>query len=106
LADSISLRDLADQLAAKLSVTKSAAYEALGETFATINATVGKGNKVSIFQFGTFSQKSRKARTGRNPQTGAAIKIAASKSVGFKPSKAAAKAKPAKKAAPKKAGKK
>ncbi len=106
MADSISLRDLADQLSAKLNVTKSAAYEALGETFCTINATVGKGNKVAIFQFGTFSQKSRKARTGRNPQTGAAIKIAASKSVGFKPSKSAAKAKAAKKAAPKKAAKK
>ncbi len=105
MADSISLRDLADQLAAKLNVTKSAAYEALGETFASINATVGKGNKVAIFQFGTFVQKSRAARTGRNPQTGAAIKIAASKSVGFKPSKAAAKAKakakPAKKVAKK-----
>ena len=95
MADTISLRDLADQLSAKLDVSKSAAYKALGETFGAINACVGKGGKVAIFQFGTFYQKSRKARTGRNPQTGAAIKIAASKSVGFKPSKSAAKAKPA-----------
>lgn len=103
MADSISLRNLADQLAAKLEVSKAAAYEALGGTFETINATVDKGGKVAIFQFGSFYQKTRKARTGRNPQTGAAIKIAASKSVGFKPSKAAAKAKakPAKKAAKK-----
>ncbi len=104
MADSVSLRDLADQLAAKLEVSKSAAYEALGAAFGTINACVGKGGKVAIFQFGSFYQKSRKARTGRNPQTGAAIKIAASKSVGFKPSKAAAKAKA--KPAAKKAAKK
>ncbi len=102
MADSLSLRDLSDKLAETLGSPKGATYEALTETFAAINATVGKGGKVGIFQFGTFFQKSRKARTGRNPQTGEAIKIAASKSVGFKPSKAAAKAKAAKKTAKKK----
>jgi nucleoid DNA-binding protein len=94
LADSVSLRDLADQLAAKLEISKATAYDALGETFGTIVQTIAKGGKVSIFQFGTFTQKSRAARMGRNPQTGAAIKIAASKTIGFKPAKAAKNAKP------------
>jgi len=106
LADSISLRELSEKLSEKLGTPKGASYEALGEVFAHINAVVGKGGKVGIFQFGSFFQKSRKARTGRNPQTGEAIKIAASKSVGFKPSKAAAKAKPAAKKVAKPAKKK
>ena len=84
MADSISLRDLADQLAEALDVSKAKAYEALGGTFEAIGKTALAGGKVSVFGFGTFSCKERKARTGRNPQTGAAIKIAASKSVGFK----------------------
>lgn len=94
MADSVSLRDLADQLAAKLEISKSSAYDALGETFGAIVQTIAKGGKVSIFQFGTFTQKSRAARMGRNPQTGAAIKIAASKTIGFKAAKAAKNAKP------------
>ena len=96
MADSVSLRDLADLLAAKLEISKASAYDALGETFGTIVQTVARGGKVSIFQFGTFTQKSRAARMGRNPQTGAAIKIAASKTIGFKPAKAAKNAKPSK----------
>lgn len=43
--------------------------------------------KVQIIGFGTFTVKARKARTGRNPQTGESMKIKASKSVGFKPGK-------------------
>ena len=78
------------------------AAAAIGCFLGTIAGHVGKGGKVTLVGFGTFSQKVRKARTGRNPQTGAAIKIGASKSMGFKASKAGA----AKKAAPKKAAKK
>src|SRR5437870_4159225 len=46
------------------------------------------GNKVSIFGFGTFTPTSRAARMGRNPQTGAPVKIAASKGVRFAPAAA------------------
>ncbi len=87
-AENISLRDLADGLAETLQVSKASAYEALGEVFEKIGSTAMSGSKVAIHQFGTFSCKERKARTGRNPQTGAAIKIAASKSLGFKASSA------------------
>ncbi len=55
----------------------------------TIAAHVANGGKVALVGFGTFSQKSRGAHLGRNPQTGAPIKIAASKSICFKTSKAA-----------------
>ena len=46
------------------------------------------GDSVSLVGFGTFNVRHRAARTGRNPQTGATIQIAASKSVGFKAGKA------------------
>ena len=57
----------------------------------TLTAVLGslkKGNSVQLIGFGTFSVKQREARSGRNPQTGAAIQIKASKTVGFKPGKA------------------
>ena len=60
-----------------------------------VNAVVGamsgalaKGETVSLHGFGNFSVKERAARTGRNPQTGAEMQIAASKTVGFKAAKA------------------
>ena len=80
-------------------------------TDAVMDATRG-GDKVAILGFGTFNPTSRAARTGRNPQTGAPVKIAASKSVRFAPgsqfksvlnAKGGAKKAVAKKAAAKKA---
>ena len=66
-----------------------------------IAASIKKDGNVQLIGFGTFSVKTRAARTGRNPQTGATIKIKASKTVGFKAGAAlketAAKNKPAKK---------
>src|SRR5205085_12465070 len=53
-----------------------------------VMAEAKAGNKVSIFGFGTFTPTSRAARTGRNPQTGAPVKIAASKGVRFAPASA------------------
>ncbi|KZX83806.1 DNA-binding protein HU, partial [Oleiphilus sp. HI0009] len=47
-----------------------------------------RNDPVSLIGFGTFSQRERSARTGKNPQTGKTIQIPASKSVGFKPGKA------------------
>ena len=99
MAENLTKAELVEAVAKAADITKSAAAAAIGCFLA---GHVGKGGKVTLVGFGTFSQKVRKARTGRNPQTGAAIKIGASKSMGFKASKAGA----AKKAAPKKAAKK
>ncbi|HJW44071.1 MAG TPA: HU family DNA-binding protein [Geothrix sp.] len=99
MAENLSKAELVDALAKAADITKVAAATALNCALATIAAHVNKGGKVTLVGFGTFSQKSRKARTGRNPQTGAPIKIAASKSMSFKASKAAKAAKPKAKAA-------
>lgn len=66
--------------------TKRAAEEALDAVLSSIAKGVKKESKVQIIGFGTFEVKKRAARMGRNPKTGAALKIAASKSVGFKAS--------------------
>jgi DNA-binding protein HU-alpha len=49
---------------------------------------LSKKESVSLIGFGTFENRHRKARAGKNPQTGASIQIAASNTVGFKPGKA------------------
>ena len=51
--------------------------ERTGQTLETIEKTVSKGKKVTLVGFGTFEPRKRAARTGRNPQTGAPLKIAA-----------------------------
>lgn len=67
--------------------TKRAAEQALDAVLDAIAAGIkSKEGKVQIIGFGTFEVKKRAARQGRNPKTGEAMKIAASKSVGFKPS--------------------
>lgn len=67
--------------------TKRSAEDALSAVLESIVKGIkGKDKKVQIIGFGTFSVKKRNARMGRNPKTGEAMKIAASKSVGFKPS--------------------
>ncbi|MEY3897502.1 MAG: hypothetical protein RLZZ214_3023 [Verrucomicrobiota bacterium] len=66
--------------------TKRSADEALEAVLSSIAKGVKKDKKVQIIGFGTFEVKKRAARQGRNPKTGEAMKIAASKSVGFKPS--------------------
>jgi DNA-binding protein HU-beta len=64
--------------------SKASAERALGAVVDGITAGLKKTGKVQLVGFGTFSVRQRKARTGRNPQTGASIKIKASKTVGFK----------------------
>ena len=54
----------------------------------SITAALAKGEKVQILGFGTFEVRARAARKGRNPQTGKAIKIPATKVPAFKPGKA------------------
>jgi DNA-binding protein HU-beta len=64
--------------------SKAAAARAIDAVLDGIAAGLKKDGNVQLIGFGTFSVKSRAARTGRNPQTGATIKIKASKTVGFK----------------------
>jgi DNA-binding protein HU-beta len=66
--------------------TKRAAEEALAAVLSSIEKGIKKDKKVQIIGFGTFEVKKRAARMGRNPKTGESMKIAASKSVGFKAS--------------------
>ena len=69
--------ELIAEISKSAKVTKKAAAEVLTATIDTIQATVKKGNKVTLVGFGTFEPRKRAARSGRNPQTGATIKIAA-----------------------------
>ena len=76
------------QAALGADATKRAADEALEAVLSSIVKGVKKDKKVQIIGFGTFEVKQRAKRTGRNPKTGEAMEIPASKSVGFKPSAA------------------
>lgn len=77
-----------DAIAAKTDMSKAAAGRALEAVLETITETVAKGDSVSVIGFGTFESRKRAARTGKNPQTGAAIKIAATTVPAFRPGKA------------------
>jgi len=69
--------ELISEISKKAKVSKKDASLVLSATIDSIQSSVKKGNKVTLVGFGTFSSKHRAARTGRNPQTGKAIKIAA-----------------------------
>jgi DNA-binding protein HU-beta len=79
--------DLVDAMAKEADITKAAAAMALDAYVDAVTKELKKGGKLSLVGFGTFSVSKRKAREGRNPQTGAAIKIPAKKVVKFKPGK-------------------
>jgi DNA-binding protein HU-beta len=68
---------------AETGITKKQAAAAVDAIISSIKGALKKGDKVSLVGFGTFSVKRRKARTGRNPQTGKAIKIKAKKVPAF-----------------------
>ncbi len=72
----------------KTEVSKKLVNAVLSDGFSMIGKTIKKEGKHSVPGFGTFTKTKRKARMGRNPQTGEAIKIKASKSIKFKPSTA------------------
>ena len=78
--------DLIEEVA-KVTCSKKEAVLALDAILAAIQKTLKKGNDVTLVGFGTFKISKRKARTGRNPQTGKAIKIAAKKVPVFKAGK-------------------
>lgn len=77
--------DLVDKIAAAARITKSHAAKALGAAVGGITGALKKGDRVTLVGFGTFSTSQRKARTGRNPQTGKPIKIAAKRVAKFTP---------------------
>ena len=80
--------DLAAYVAAEMSVTRAAADRLVGAVFSAIADALARGEPVAIAGFGKFSTRSRPARTGRNPQTGESVDIAASKAPSFKSAKA------------------
>jgi len=80
--------ELINLIAESADISKAKAGAALDAVVSGITGALKKGDTVSLVGFGTFSVKSRAARTGRNPQTGATIQIKASKVPGFKAGKA------------------
>jgi DNA-binding protein HU-beta len=83
----MSKKDLIDAVAKEAELTKEKAGVAVDAAIEHIKKAMKKGEDVRIPDFGTFSVKKRKAREGRNPATGEAIKIPASKVAKFQPSK-------------------
>ena len=80
--------ELVDAIAKETGLSKKDSEAALKAFIGTVEKELTKGHDVSLIGFGTFSVGKRAARTGRNPQTGEEIKIAASKTPKFKPGKA------------------
>ena len=80
--------ELIDTVASEAHITKAASALAIEALCGGIEKSLRKGNKVTMVGFGTFAISKRKARTGRNPQTGEPIKINAKKVVRFKAGKA------------------
>jgi DNA-binding protein HU-beta len=78
--------ELVDAVAASLAESKANAERYLNAVLDAIRDGTKKDESCAIIGFGTFALKRRKARTGRNPQTGLPIEIKASTTVGFKPS--------------------
>ena len=76
--------DLIDAMAASAGITKAAAKKALESMLSEIQGSLQKGNRVCLVGFGSWSVSRRAARDGRNPQTGATIKIKAKNVVKFK----------------------
>ena len=85
---SVNKTELIEAIAASADIPKAAAGRALDAVVESITGALKGGDSVVLVGFGTFAVKERAARTGRNPQTGAEIKIAAAKVPGFKPGKA------------------
>ena len=80
--------ELVAAIAEQAGISKAGAEKVVAAFTDTVTNELKKGGKVSLVGFGTFEVSERKARTGRNPQTGAEMKIAASKAPKFKAGKA------------------
>jgi DNA-binding protein HU-beta len=79
--------ELIAKIADDAGITKTQANATLDSFIEAVTVTLKKGNKVTLVGFGTFSVSKRAARNGRNPQTGAVIKIKAKKVARFKAGK-------------------
>lgn len=80
--------ELIDAVAEAADLTKAESSRAVDAVVAAVTKALKDGDAVTLVGFGTFQVRDRAARTGRNPKTGEALKIKASKSVRFKPSPA------------------
>ena len=81
-------KEIVAMAADEAGISKAKAEAAINAAFDGITAALKKGDKVTFVGFGTFATSHRKARTGRNPRTGASIQIAASNVPKFKAGKA------------------
>ena len=81
-------QELVANVAEQAGLTKKDAEKAVNAVFETVKGALSGGDKVQLIGFGTFEVKARKARKGRNPQTGKEINIPASKNPVFKAGKA------------------
>jgi DNA-binding protein HU-beta len=84
----VNKQELIENIAGSADITKAAAGRALDSMIDSITGSLKSGDSVVMVGFGTFSVRDRAARTGRNPQTGAEIQIAAAKVPAFKAGKA------------------
>lgn len=80
--------ELIDYVASNADIPKAVAARALESTISAVKLTLKQGDSVSLVGFGTFAVGKRAARVGRNPRTGASIKIKAAKVPKFRPGKA------------------
>jgi DNA-binding protein HU-beta len=79
--------ELIDAVAGRTELSKTECARVLDAVIESLTDALCRGDAVTLVGFGSFHVKNRKARTGRNPKTGAIISIPASRSLGFKPSK-------------------
>ena len=79
--------ELIEQVASQTGLAKTASGKAVDAVVSAISNCLARGEKVTLVGFGTFGVRQRKARTGRNPQTGATIQIPAKKVPKFVPGK-------------------
>ncbi len=80
--------ELIEHIATQSDISKAAATRALESIISAVKSTLKKGHSVSLVGFGTFAVTKRAARLGRNPRTGASLKIKAAKVPKFRPGKA------------------
>lgn len=80
-------QELIDAIAAESGLSKKDSKEALDALVKTVGETLKKGDNISLVGFGSFTVIQKAARTGKNPQTGKPIQIAAKKAVKFRPGK-------------------
>ncbi|MFN3460925.1 MAG: HU family DNA-binding protein [Oceanibaculum sp.] len=83
----VTLKQLGNDLAEKHELSKKAANEMLGDLITAVGKHLKKGDKIRIPGLGIFQVRKRPARMGRNPATGEAIKIKASKKIAFRAAK-------------------